>query len=88
MRNTSFSINVPIHTALSRMLQLARCLERSSHYMPPIGMIKLELVLERFRLLCSDCILTPRGLKPAAQGNWGIGELEHESWRLEFGVWL
>ncbi len=33
--DTSFSINVPIHTALSRMLQLARCLERSSHYMPP-----------------------------------------------------
>ncbi len=31
---TSFSINVPIHTALSRMLQLARCLECSSHYMP------------------------------------------------------
>ncbi len=36
----------------------------------PIGMIKLELVLERFRLLCSDCILTPRRLKPAAQGSW------------------
>ncbi len=42
--NTNFSINVPIHTALSRMLLACAVPRTQLSLHAPIGMIKLELV--------------------------------------------
>ncbi len=48
---TSFSINVPIHTALSRMLLACAVPRTQLSLHAPIGITKLELVLEQFKLI-------------------------------------
>ncbi len=45
---TSFSVNVPIHTALSRMLLACAVPRTQLSLHAPIGMIKLELILQEW----------------------------------------